>query len=1461
MHFEWPVDYQSIKDVIYSQWMIEGEIEMLREFTSGKTDARVYAVDINERNYKGQAILKLDEVKRWSDEYKIEAERHAIAESLATDFASSHLPTLIDSFENSEKSAMLYSLAGDTLNYTQPLLKLGIDQQIAATQIVAEGVLNDWNISYGISQETISPFNALASWLDYRIVPKSGGRVHSFIEDSCNIPSDQPAFTFGGYWLPNPLYYVSTQEHWTQDHKIKLVLGNVHGDLHGNNIFVKIRTPNELEYFLIDLALFSPNTYLFYDHAYLELSNLLSSRPRCHISRWLKIIQSSNSFESGQQGGIDVDPDDYGLLKVVSTIRGAIEKWIDRVEAGRKDHLEGQAILARVAAGLNFVNKENLDHHQRILSLIYAAESLKLYLDTFKLTWLQQGPIIDFGSMALPPASSEWREVWDACNGFDRHQQSFILISGPDVRGNDQINLQILGRIPWAVVLDFDSNSKSGGLYEAVQPTLQTHRACPLITYDTIREINFQESTCWFMANGISGRPETIPNTYDEWRRRYLKYIHSIAEELKRAVSPQPVSIIILPSGLTEEQIRAIRERLDEVLEDEASFIILDKDVHSSIALSNTTVVSCSLQELTLGLWQMYGDAPADTQIRVPGRGQDKDSRVTVHLNNDDYQYMKEDLEIVHDGLVSLPQLDQRIGDDFWHGHEITWTELDMSADVTRDILDHLKTEIRSKLDEHRNFSIPLNHKPGAGGTTLAKRVAWDIRNVYPTVRIHHYSENTASRIERLFHLAKLPVLVIMEAPIVQGPMREKLYRELRSRNTRAVFLYVSRKISPQGPFTLQDPMIQREAIRFYDRYKTIAKPSRIPLLYKLTKEEEYVSYRSPFFFGLYAFEDKFVHVPEYVKAHLKYLTPENKQVFSYLALVTRFSQRYLRDVEILALLNLDTRRPLRIQEVFGLGVSRLINQRLGNCRINHPLIAEEVLRQLLGEGDTGEAWKSKLTDLSISFIEALAGLTNVDSIPTVDLLSEIYISRDPWQDVAGLRRNFSELILMINSKEGQHRVLTALKDCYPNIAHFWNHLGRHHVYVLNSRYQAAETCLLKAIVLEPHNDVHHHSLGMIYRIGIKRWLDKMIRRGVTANQAINKARELIEQAEKCFEDARKLGPENEHGYITHIQLLADVIHRLFRLSKATDYAEFLSGNGAAANWAREKLPVASELLRRVKIFQAQDSLSQHTVRCEATLQNFYGRFDNMVKSLQSLLDRADIAHVPVRRILANAYYAHRGYNWGNLKPLDLRKIHSLMTENLNHDSTNPNDLLMWFQSYRRLANFDMLEAIDRFNRWAIREDTIEANYYLFILHFLRWRQGILDDHRLVEKYRDICASKAGKLGRVYSNEWLAKNPSWCPLAHESELGEWDKDINFYKHPHRLERLSGIIKHIKGPQAGTIALDRLEVFFVPGNEFLPGKDEGTDVTFYLGFSYEGLRGWSPERKKKTLTSSTTEAQL
>ncbi|MCI5127686.1 MAG: hypothetical protein D3907_04120, partial [Candidatus Electrothrix sp. AUS3] len=369
-------------------------------------------------------------------------------------------------------------------------------------KLLSQGILYYWNKDYTYSA-LCRPADILKNWLGYRIIGESGGRIPSFLEDICKLTLKDFSFSFLGNWYPNPYAYSIRSDLWPSDHKIKSIQGKGHGDLHGYNVLVKITGKHDYPYYLIDFALYEEQVYLFYDHAYLELSQLLHDRGTTSFQRWLQIIDAITGKNSSEVNDTDAYPDDVGLLQIVNTMRNATALWIKSKEPNRLDHIKGQTILARVAAGLNFVNKE-MDNRQRQLSLLYAAAHLKQYLDFFHINWKPEGPVLTFDASMEVTNSDNWRSVWNDCDHFDPLKNTYVLVNGPGIRNTNPNQLEIIGRVPWSLILDFDPESEQGGLLSAARSVLQKYRSPRITLYDNVQDVNYREATCWFMASGVT---------------------------------------------------------------------------------------------------------------------------------------------------------------------------------------------------------------------------------------------------------------------------------------------------------------------------------------------------------------------------------------------------------------------------------------------------------------------------------------------------------------------------------------------------------------------------------------------------------------------------------------------------------------------------------------------------------------------------------------------------------------------------------------------------------------------------------------------------------------------------------------------------------------------------------------------------------------------------------------------
>ncbi|MCG8544826.1 MAG: hypothetical protein MJE12_11520 [Alphaproteobacteria bacterium] len=386
----WPEEYRDLLPLIRGEWGVEDEIYLLRKL-SGKSGALVYAADMTCKSFKGQAILKLDRAPdpEWQEE--TEADRHRRAYEAAPDFGAEHLPQLLHSLHHSDRLAILSTIAGRGLEYAVPWVDCTYDQQMSVVRRMSAELLEEWNRDYAMAEGMHMPQDLLHRWLDYRLDPAEG-RIHGFIIEQWDLQPTEPSFVFEGHWYPNPLAF-ALGAHPLPDHvRMRAARGSQHCDLHGNNVLVGTARSADPTYYLIDLAMYQNDQYLFYDHAYFELSYILQAREAAAPASWNAILYHLSQFYDPEDHA-GLRSDDRGLIQLVDALREEVQGWVDRHEGHRLSYMQGQYLLARVAAGLSFTHKQ-LSARARRKAFVYAAFNLKDYLQLQGVDWPKHGPAL-----------------------------------------------------------------------------------------------------------------------------------------------------------------------------------------------------------------------------------------------------------------------------------------------------------------------------------------------------------------------------------------------------------------------------------------------------------------------------------------------------------------------------------------------------------------------------------------------------------------------------------------------------------------------------------------------------------------------------------------------------------------------------------------------------------------------------------------------------------------------------------------------------------------------------------------------------------------------------------------------------------------------------------------------------------------------------------------------------------
>ena len=1335
---------------------------------------------------------------------------------------------------------MLYDLAGRGVSNLLTPDSLDARSLILQGEQIAQSLLFELNAS-GREVSPCSPKNLLRQWLGYRLDnPERAPRLYEFAAKECN---HKDYLLWAERVYASPLSFCTKPE--LAKEQFMSVEGLLHGDLHPRNVLLDRSRPESKDFWLIDFAL-SFEGPLGYDQAYFELAILLRHLHAATPERLHRLLEAIEGRTAA------VPPEDYGIYSCINQMRLQIDAWQLQHYPKAVDSVQSQFMLARVAASLAWVNKP-IDDELRRIAFRYGSWTATNYLKRFFAdTWTQLATTAEkAGPMAdLEGVSEElWAHIRPAVGNFDSRAAKFVVAAGRLNKGTDS---RCLGLLPWSAVIDFDPNSDRDGLYSVVEPVLANLRPVGLFGQEPL-PVDYDRGTGWLMAGGWNKSSEVIPPSA-EWDWIYPPYIRSILESLQKVRPSQPVYIVVLADTIPADYVPLLLQECYVTLQSYANIVVLSKILSQSRHIKH--LFDLGVDEFLHLIRSNYGSNVDIESPQIPGK------RGAVNIPTKDLRHMEDDFEILHSRVLEFDAQENRPPqDDFWRGNPPTFADLEAGVPLQRPAhYEELKAKVVKPLEEAPNKTIILTHGPGAGGTTLSLQLGWEMRTYYPTVILRRYSKSTVDRLDHLFHLTELPILLIVDSSILAEPDREDLYRAAIQRHLRIVILYVlratSRRAASDQHVNLPDEMSKQEALAFQRAFsshtKDVARLRELELIASSDLDEWRV-YRSPFFFGLITFQEQYKPIGTYVANCVKGASFPVRKVLRFLALITRYTQNTshnqagISESLVAKLLDKSFDVDSSIAVLLGEGAERLVVRHAGILRITHPVLAEQTLKVLIG----GDHWKAALKDLGLEFLRELHRCLGANATGSQVLLENLFIRRYDLQSGRGdFNRHFAPLIVACGppdgSTDGQQEVLAELTKLYPKHGHYWNHRARHLIYGMHQHYEEAIKYIDKAIALDEREMVHYHTKGLIFRFWINDEVEGMFKHGgqPSPEELLSTIRERARDAFDCFETAQARYPNGTYPLVTRVQLTIEIAEQLARSANGDlTIHGLLRDQGPVGEWLEEHLILAEDSLDMLKRLRADTEPSRFESDCESGIERIYGNFDDMVRIWETLLG-GTTEELFVRRNLAAAYLSRNGRQWEGMGQSELTRITEMMEKNLASDPTNARDIRTWFQAHRRLPSFSQHGALDRLTKWAKVHESVEAHFYLYVMHFLIWRKSrspIGEEQILIHSKR--CRELATDRGD-YCYEWLGREPTWCPLVDHQVLGKLNRrPLPIFQDTSRLQRMSGMTAAFDR-QGGIVRLsNRLHAYFVPTDEIYAYKDQQKEINFFLGFSYVGLRAW------------------
>jgi len=1080
-----------------------------------------------------------------------------------------------------------------------------------------------------------------------------------------------------------------------------------------------------------------------------------------------------------------------------------------------------------------------------------------------------------------------WNKVLSACHEFSNRRQ-FILVSPSNLTTQPEIAASI-ARLPWRLVLDFDPQTDmnvAGLLCNFEKQKGASYKRS--FTIEDKLEFDPGLEHYWFHANGLGHIPSF--GTFKEWKYKYKSFLGSkLYSAFSKGLRALPRTVVLI--NMESEYAEAVIDELERQAQDEIEFVLLNNGnfnyerIHSTF--QHVTEIPITTSQLSKGInnniWFSLGTAP-DRTIKIPFKNEIQ-SQAFAEMKTEDYHLLQSlGIELIYKGVER--EVDGEFPpDNFYKGGMISWSDIVSQRDITRHNYEILKNGLLTELEKNKSKEIEFIHAPGAGGTTIARRLAYDICDKFPTVCLRKYEPKKTLNGLRIIYdsyiNSSVPILIIIEHHEMK--LAHLLYRDLGNVSKNAILFVVKRGApgsAKDARYTLRGSLAPSEIPAFESLFAH-QMPHRRQALLDIKKGEMSTQREiPPFLYGLVAYEHEFIGLNEYINKCLEDLNVQKRKLIGFVCLIYHYTQQAVPGEFFADLFNTSWEKCDlfmllgQSSSVFDILYENTAGRDGENTwRPRYAILGFDAMRIILtGSTLRKENYKSHLGHWLIDLIGYVSRSVHVLNDDAKNLFDALFITRGDFDNTDG-RDQFTEVISDLDPSAGQ-AVFEALIEAYPDEAHYHGHFARY-LYKPEKgirQYDRAIEAANRSLEIQPNDPSLVHTLGMCYKEKAESKMNELSQGIADQDLYEYEVRQLVELACETFDRSIALNGDNVFGHVTQTQLILKTLEFGYQLSGAYSREQFVTN--PENDWYESLLEKAGDLLDEAAyIIQQSRGLDiktrlaksiDYVERCNTDYLIKIGETSVAQSKYENLIKKTPAGYqymVPryktlfIRCLLASKTQAKSGYSraWHLLSESQLIQCVGYLRENIFAEPNNSNHIRMWLQAVRYLKLPPSLEeSINMVAMWSqienqTRNAELESLYYLYVLHAVKAiSEGASFDRSSVNAVMEIRDRlRSYPKNEKFSFEWYGNGNGLHKMKNHHELGSFESSTFFTRNAHKLVEVYGRIKQASDWQRGKIILDcGLEAFFVPGLGTFTEKNENERVKFYIGFRYDQINAWN-----------------